>query len=83
MPRYFFDIHDGQFTRDDEGIECEDFAAARREAMASLPEMVRFVLPQDSDAHASTVLVRNQAGTIVYTATLTFAGFTLNCEATT
>ncbi|MFC6738341.1 DUF6894 family protein [Methylobacterium tardum] len=82
MPRYFFDIHDGQFQRDEEGVECADFEAARREAVASLPEMARFVLPNDSDTHAFTVLVRDEGGVIVYTATLTFAGLALTNEAT-
>lgn len=82
MPRFFFDIHDGQFTRDDEGTNCADFEAARREAMASLPEIARFTLPNDGDTRAFTVLVRNEVGVIVYTATLTFAGLALNSAAT-
>jgi hypothetical protein len=32
MPRYFFDIHDGEAVIDEEGTELPDFEAARREA---------------------------------------------------
>ena len=81
MPRYFFDIHDGQFSRDDEGLECANFEAARREAMASLPEIARFALPGDSETRAFSVLVRDEGGAVVYTAALTFAGSALNSEA--
>ena len=81
MPRYFFDIHDGRFQRDEEGIECPSFEAARREAMVALPEISRWAIPGDGESQAFTVLVRDEGGTIVYTATLTFAGLKLNEEA--
>jgi len=83
VPRYFFDIHDGQYQPDDEGVDCADFEAARREAMTSLPEIARFVLPKDGDTQAFTVLVRDESGVFVYTATLSFAGLILKSEATT
>lgn len=78
MPRYFFDIHDGQFQPDTEGTECADFEAARREAMVSLPEIARWIIPSDGDNQAFTVLVRDQGGAVVYTATLTFAALRLD-----
>ena len=49
MPRYFFDIHDGQLQRDEDGTECADFDAARREAMISLPDVARWEIPSDGD----------------------------------
>lgn len=78
VPRYFFDIHDGQFQRDGDGTECADFEAARREAMIALPEISRWTIPTDGDKQAFTVLVRDESGAVVYTATLTFAGLRLN-----
>ncbi|MGH1573994.1 DUF6894 family protein [Methylobacterium sp. P31] len=80
-PRYYFDIHDGEFRPDDEGTECADFEAARLEAMSSLPEIARFAIPRDGDNQAFTVLVRDENGAIIYTATLTFAGLSLAREA--
>lgn len=80
MPRYFFDIHDGTFRRDAEGIECANFAAARREAMIALPEISCQIIPTDGDRQAFTMFVRDEAGAIVYTATLTFAGLQLTGE---
>ncbi|MGU3665112.1 DUF6894 family protein [Methylobacterium sp. A49B] len=77
MPRYFFDIHNGAFHPDDEGTECADFEAARKQAMASLPEVARWEIPSDGDRQAFTVLVRDEDGVLVYTATLTFAGLRL------
>ena len=80
MPRYFFDIHDGRFERDDEGTECSDYEAARQQAMTTLPEIARWLIPTDGNNQAFTVLVRDEGGSIVYTATLTFAGLRLSPE---
>ncbi len=83
MPRYFFDVHDhGGFHRDDEGTECVDLEKARQEARHALPEIARFAIPSDGDQQAFTVLVRLEGSeAVVYTATLTYAGLTLNGEA--
>jgi hypothetical protein len=80
MPLYYFDIHDGAFRRDEAGTECADFEAARVEAMKTLPEVSRWAIPADGDIQGFTVLVRNEAGYVVYTATLTYAGLRLNGE---
>lgn len=82
VPRYFFDTHDGAFHRDEDGTECADLDAVRREAMIFLPEIARWEIPKDGNQRAFTVLVRNESGAIVYTGTLTYAGLTLNNEAT-
>ncbi|KQS59497.1 hypothetical protein ASG32_31340 [Methylobacterium sp. Leaf361] len=74
MPRFFFDIHDGRLQRDDEGTECADFAAARREAMIALPDIARWEIPTDGDKQTYTVIVRDEAGVPVYTAALTYTG---------
>ncbi|ACB27816.1 MULTISPECIES: DUF6894 family protein [Methylobacterium] len=78
MPRYFFDIHDGQLQRDEDGTECADFDAARREAMISLPDVARWEIPSDGDRQSYTVIVRDAAGAPIYTATLTFTGLRLS-----
>jgi hypothetical protein len=49
--------------------------------MNFLPEVARWRIPEGEDHRAFTVLVRDGGGTIVYTATLTFSGLTLNKEA--
>ena len=48
--------------------------------MATLPEIARFLIPSDGDNQAFTVLVRDEGNSIVYTATLTFAGLKLSQE---
>lgn len=68
MPRYFFDTHDGVLHPDNEGTEHAHFASVRKEAMAALPEIARWVIPARGDNQAFTVLVRNESGAIVYTA---------------
>jgi hypothetical protein len=46
MPRYYFDLRDGDhFLRDDVGVEFGGLEAARDEAARTLGEMARDVLP--------------------------------------
>lgn len=78
MPRYFFDIRDDAFTRDEDGIECADFAAVCREAKRTLPDIARDVLPKDGEQHSISVIVRDERDHPVYTATLTFTGLKLS-----
>jgi hypothetical protein len=78
MPRYYFDIHDGQaLRRDVEGSECDDDEAVRHEARHGLPEIAKGIIPKDGDKQAFTVLVRDENNVTVYTATLTYAGLWL------
>jgi hypothetical protein len=81
VPRYFFDIHDGQYlTRDNVGIECDGPDAIRAEAMTALPAISRDIIPKDGDRQALMVIVRNVGNLTVYTATLTFASIWLGEE---
>jgi uncharacterized protein DUF6894 len=45
MARYFFDTHDGNFVRDDVGIECDSFQAVRATATAGLADFAKDALP--------------------------------------
>lgn len=77
MSRFFFDIHDGGWSQDAEGVECADVAAACYEAKQVLPRMAAEQVLQDEDRHAITVLVTDEDRRPVYTATLSFAGLVL------
>ncbi len=77
MPRYFFDLYDDRPYTDDEGTECEGSEAARREAMASLPEISRWLIPAHGDNQTFSVVVRDESGVAFYKATLTFTGVSL------
>jgi len=74
VPRYYFDIHDGELQRDEEGLECENVEAARDRVMASLPDVAELITSEDGDTQAVTVTVRDEEGSRIYTGTLTFAG---------
>ncbi|WP_201836186.1 DUF6894 family protein [Microvirga zambiensis] len=70
MPRFFFDIHDGEkFTPDREGLELEGLAAAKAEAKKTLPDIVKEEMP-DGDRRDFTVDVKDVAGRIVWRVTL-------------
>ena len=74
MPRYFFDISDGDQTWFDcVGLELADMEAAKLAAVDALPDMARDELP-DGEHRVFTVAVRNEEGVIGYRASLTFEG---------
>jgi len=42
MPRYYFHTRDGHVVRDEEGVLLEDAAAARRQGLAVMGEILRY-----------------------------------------
>lgn len=78
MPRYFFDIHDtGKIEKDDTGTEFPDLEAVRKAAMKTLPDIARQEIPKDGDQRSFVVLVTDEDGQPVYSATLSFTGLWL------
>ncbi|MCJ2139074.1 DUF6894 family protein [Methylobacterium sp. E-066] len=78
MPRFFFDIRDDKGTqRDEEGFELADLSMVREKAQRLLPDIARSEIPGDGDQHVYTVLVTDEDGHAVYSATLTYAGLWL------
>jgi hypothetical protein len=70
MPRYYFDIHDGEtFTQDLEGMVLEDIEAAQAEAQRALSEVAKDKLP-DKNRRDFTATVRDEAGQTVLRITL-------------
>jgi hypothetical protein len=46
MPRYFFDVHDGErLTPDQVGVELDDNHSAQQEAVRALPAIAKDCLP--------------------------------------
>ena len=71
MPRYYFDIHDGQrLTHDEEGSDCADAEAAREEAIRTLPSIAREV-PLDDGKVEMWVKVRSESGKDIARVSLT------------
>ncbi|MCO6050624.1 hypothetical protein NGM99_12605 [Mesorhizobium sp. RP14(2022)] len=83
MPLYFFDtFENGTHIVDDHGHDCVSHEEVRLEAMRVLPSIAREEIPKDGDRQAFTVLVKDEAGAPVYSATLTFAGLWLGGNGT-
>ena len=72
MPRYFFDVRDGDGTFvDDLGVVLPDMETAKREARKALSDMVRDALRQDA-AEALSIAIRDgMDGPVVLTVTMT------------
>ena len=70
MPRFFFDIHDGEdFTPDRQGVDLDDRDAAKDEARKALRDIIWDELPV-GDRRDFTVDAKNMAGEIVWRVTL-------------
>ena len=77
MPRYFFDVRDGQgFHRDAVGDEFDSFDDARQQCQALLPDIARDELP-DSEHHEISCDMRDETGRVVYRGELTYRGTVL------
>ena len=62
MPRFFFDIHNGEeCPLDDEGTELPNLAAARMEATATLVSLAGQYV-RSADAFHLTAAVRDEVG---------------------
>lgn len=81
MPRYAFDLQDGELQRDEEGFDCANIDAAREKVMASLPDVAELIISNDRDNQTVTVLVHDEAGGRIDSGTLTSAGLMLNGRA--
>jgi len=65
MPRYFFDVRDGEgFVKDDEGLELLDIAEAQIEAAETLADMARDLAVRAADplGHPMAIEVRDGEG---------------------
>jgi hypothetical protein len=73
MPRFFFDIHDGEaFTPDHVGVELKGLEAAKAEAKKTLPDIAKDEMP-DGDRRDFVVIVKDEAGRELVRVTLSLA----------
>ena len=77
MPRYFFDVHDSFVSYDDTGVELQGLHEVRQSALRALPAIAADEIPMGGDRRHFTVLVKDDAGLPVYSATLSFIGMWL------
>lgn len=68
MPRYFFDLFDDMVVIDDVGLELPDLDQARREAVSA-----KDILPGDGPAKTLRVNVRDESGSVLIAAEISFA----------
>jgi hypothetical protein len=72
MPRYFFDVHDGTFARDDVGVELENPDAARKQVWNTLLAMAAQREPDGDMACQLRMDVRDESGKHLFHAALAF-----------
>jgi hypothetical protein len=78
VPRYIFDIHDDEFQRDEEGLECANVEKASARVMATLPDVAGLITSIDRDNQLVRVTVPNEQRSQTYAGTVTFAGARLD-----
>jgi hypothetical protein len=65
MPRYFFDICDGDNRiPDEEGTDCDDLDAAMREAAATARDLVKQYVDSERAISACYIAVRDELGDV-------------------
>ncbi len=67
MPRYFFQVHDGAGTVDDDGMDFPDLAAARVEAVRLGGAILRDQAERFVEAQDWHLEVTDAAGLILFT----------------
>jgi hypothetical protein len=67
MPRYFFNVKDGETVIDDEGVELADLSAARREAVETAGRMFADSHDHPWDGTSWCMWVTDQGGTTLFT----------------
>jgi hypothetical protein len=78
MPRYFFDVQDdAHMSRDEDGYELDNVAAAYVQAKRLLPAIALDEVPRDGDRKTYVVVVSDEARVPIYSATLSFSGIIL------
>ncbi len=78
MPRFYFDVREGEkFIPDEEGLEFDTLDAAEREAATAAAEIGRDRLPK-GDARQVTVEIRNKHRQRVLTVTVSMETHRVN-----
>ena len=81
MPRFYFDVHDTGSSIDEDGLELDDRRSVRDHAITALPAIAADEIPRDGDRRHFVILVRDEVGQPIYSATLTYTGLWLDREA--
>jgi hypothetical protein len=72
MALYYFDVDEnGTTSPDDHGTECADIGHVKQEAIRTLVDMIREVLP-DGDQHTLRIKVRSEGGDLVLQVAINF-----------
>ncbi|MGX5839766.1 DUF6894 family protein [Mesorhizobium sp. ArgA1] len=72
MALYYFDVDDnGEVDPDVQGVECNDLAEARYQAIRALGDITREALP-DGDHHKLVMVVRDSGGNLILRASILF-----------
>ncbi len=70
MPRYYFDIRDGEYVqKDNEGTVLSGLAQAKAQAVKTLPDMARDEMA-DRDQREFVIEVKDESGRPLLTARL-------------
>jgi hypothetical protein len=78
VPRYFFDVHDGELICDEDGVECSSLKEVRQQTRHLLPKLIGEMVPPEKDDLIYRVFVRDEHGHLVYTSALTYSGLWVN-----
>ncbi len=71
MPHFYFDVHNGTFTRDEDGVVLKSIDAARKQVWHTLPALAADRKADGNMACQLRMDVRDEDGNHVFHAALT------------
>jgi hypothetical protein len=81
VPRYFFDVHDGDMIRDAKGVECSSLEEVKLLTKRLIPKLVGDLAFLGKDNLIYRVFVRDERGHMVYASALAYSGQWVNSNA--
>ena len=78
MPRYYFDVHNGDMVRDTEGMEFSNRDEVRRRASNLLLSLIDDIMQMGNEKLDCRIFVRDQSDEIIYMGTFTYSGSWIN-----
>ena len=78
MPRYFFDVHDGDMKRDNDGIQCSDLGEVEKHAKNLHGRAIARGMQSSEGRLECRVFVRNSDDAIIYMCTFSYSGAWIN-----
>jgi hypothetical protein len=74
VPRYYFDVQNGDMVCDDRGTECPDLNGVKRHTKELIASLIWNIIQSHRDQLVCRILVRDQNGNVIYMSAVSYNG---------